>query len=152
MKRKSAKLNKLVENLKHAKGFSRLQEHTFGNQTKSLYSNMITETPDGDILFVRPETLSMPEEREFLEYVLDDINHNRYSNFSDSEFEKMKKENDVRYYRVPLDIASNMTENSTKGLIETIKDVFRYLNPKYAWQKAREKAEGIFEAQKDVRQ
>mgnify|MGYP007054411581 FL=1 len=121
-------------------------------QTKSLYSNMITETPDGDILFVRPETLSMPEEREFLEYVLDDINHNRYSNFSDSEFEKMKKENDVRYYRVPLDIASNMTENSTKGLIETIKDVFRYLNPKYAWQKAREKAEGIFEAQKDVRQ
>lgn len=152
MKIKANKVRELVDKLKAAKNFTGFSERTFGNQT-SLYTNMTYMTPDGDFLFKKPEDLSMPEEREFLEFVLNEINRNRYSNFSDVELEKMKNENDVRYYRVPLDIASSSSKHQySQGMMQTIKDVFRYLNPSYAWKKARQKMEGIFEAEADIHQ
>ena len=151
MQRKMIKISKLVENLKKAKGFGSLQTHALGNQT-DLYANMTQHTPDGDFVFVDPSTLDTQEERDFLEFVLNEINHNRYSNYTESELQKMRDEHDIRYFRVPLEVASESSKHSQKGLLSNIKEIFRYLNPKYAWEQARMKAEGVFEASKDLKQ
>lgn len=152
MQRKQVKVSQLVTKLKEAKGFGSLQAHTLGNQT-NLYANMTKQTSDGDFVFVDPNTLSTQEERDFLEFVLEEINGNRYSNFSKQELAEMRQNGDVRYFRVPLEYASDSSRDAYGGGFgEQIKEVFRYLNPKYAWEKARQKAEGIFEAKRDVKQ
>jgi len=43
-----------------------------------LYSNLYKETPDGDLLFKKPEEIVDTAERELLEYALEKINKNRF--------------------------------------------------------------------------
>jgi hypothetical protein len=46
----------------------------------------------------------------------------------------MRDEHDIRYFRVPLEVASESSKYSQKDLLSNIKEIFRYLNPKYAWE------------------
>jgi len=94
-----AKVRELEEKLKKSKSFSYLKERLYGNKI-NLYRNMTYYNDRGDWLFKRPEELSDPVEREFLEFTLETINKNRYGNKKD--LETWKRTGDPRYYRVPL--------------------------------------------------
>ena len=64
----------------------------------------------------------------------------------------MRDNNDVEYYRVPLARGSEDSIASTSGLLATLRAKLNYLNPKKAFQVAREKMEGIFNADDSVEQ
>lgn len=138
---------KLVNDLKKEKQFGAIKENTFGNQT-SLYENMYKFTENGDFVFVNPNTLQGAE-RKFLEYTLYKINKNRF-NKTDEELQKMAENNDISYYRVPLARGSQDSVAATRGLFRALRDKLRYLQPNVAFQAAREKVEGIFNAEKDT--
>ncbi len=145
MQKEKVEITRLIRNLKRQKSFGKLEERTIGNQV-SLYENMTEVTADGDFMFKNPNRLQGAE-REFLEYCLYKINKNRYPLMTDEELQKMKETDDVRYYRVPLARGSDDSLVSTVGLLSALKGKLRYLMPSVAFKKAREKLEGIFNAE-----
>lgn len=148
IQQKKPKIQELLKKLKEEKQFGALKENTIGNQV-SLYENMFREyTPGGDFLFKNPNEL-YGAEREFLEYVLDTINRNRYP-LTDEELENMKNSDDPKYYRVPLAVGGEDSIASSRGLLQAFRAKLSYLNPKVAFQKAREKVEGVFNADEDI--
>ena len=147
IQREKPKILKLVEKLKKEKGFGALSENTIGNQA-SLYSNMF-RTEGEDLLFKNPSQL-YGAEKEFLEYALDKINRNRFPGRTDEEYEQMKNSDNVEYYRVPLAKGGEDSIASTSGLLNSLRAKLSYLNPKKAFQVAREKVEGIFNADEDI--
>jgi hypothetical protein len=116
-----------------------------------LYSDLYRTTPEGDILFKRPEDVASPASRKLLEYALDEINAKRFANKSPEDIEKMKKSGDDRYYRVPLAKGGSDTTVSVSGMMTMLKEKLRSFNPKVAFRRAREKVEGIFNADEDVK-
>lgn len=149
MQRKRAKVQKLVQNLKKSKGFGSIYESTIGNQV-SLYSNLYEETPEGDLLFKNPKNVADPAEREFLEYALQEINNARHRDKTQEEIEEMKNSGDPRYYRVPLALGGSDSVASVSGMMEMLKAKLSYLNPKTAFERARKKVEGIYEAEEST--
>ena len=145
MNRRNAQLRKLVKKLKEEKGFGYLQNNISGNAT-NLYANMIEER-NGDLLFVRPETLHGAE-REFLEYVLEVINENRYPN-DKANFENWKQNGDARYYRVPLMRASDASKMSTSGNMKALKAKAKTWTIQGAWQEMKERAQGFLSAEEE---
>ena len=142
---------KLVENLKKEAGFGAITENTIGNQV-SLYKNMFQDyQAGGDFLFKNPDQLNGAE-KEFLEFALYRINKNRFPKKTEEELQQMRDNNDVEYYRVPLARGSEDSIASTSGLLATLRAKLNYLNPKKAFQIAREKMEGIFNADDSVEQ
>ena len=137
--RRNAKLRQLVKKLKEEKGYGYLRNNLTGNPTE-LYKNMIEER-NGDLLFVNPDKLHGAE-REFLEYVLEVINENRYPG-EKANFETWKRNGDVRYYRVPLMRASDASKMSTSGNFKALADRMRTWTIKGAWQEMKEKAQGF---------
>jgi len=97
-----------------------------------MYKNMTRVSEDGDLLFVKPEELHSKAEREFLEYALDIINHDRYATESEENLKKWKEDGDIRYYRVPLMDASFGSLISTTNIGNTIKDRLKDWLPKNA--------------------
>lgn len=149
LQRSRATILKYVENLKKAHNFGWLADNTVGNYT-DLYKNFYKETSDGDFLFVNPNTLPIKEDREFLEYALDVINRNRFPNKTKEELEAMKKGNSVEYYRVPLVLGKSDTAASVAGLSAMLKSKLTFLQPKKAFERARQRVEGIFNAEEDL--
>ena len=149
MQRKRVKVQKLVENLKKSKGFSSLYENTIGNQA-ALYSDLYEETPEGDLLFKNPKNVSDQASREFLEYALEEINAARLPN--STEREELKNSGDPRYYRVPLALGGSDSVASVSGMMEMLKAKLSYLNPKTAFERARKRIEGIYEAEENTEQ
>lgn len=139
MNRRNAKLRKLVQNLKDEKNFGYVKNNLTGNQT-SLYENMIEER-NGDLVFVNPDTLHGAE-KEFLEYALEVINENRYPN-DKANFASWKKNNDLRYYRVPLLRASDASKMHTNGNMKALADSMRTWTIKGAMQELKEKTQGF---------
>ena len=145
------KIQKLVQNLKKEAGFGGFQENTVGNQV-DLYKNMFRDyQKGGDFLFKNPSLLHGAE-REFLEYALEKINKNRFPSKTDEELEQMKNSDDVEYYRVPLARGSEDSIASTQGLLATLRAKLNNWNPKKAFQRAREKVEGIFNSEDSIEQ
>lgn len=138
-------IRKLVEDLKQEKGFNLLQENTIGNQT-NLYSNMTEVTPDGDFMFKNPERLQGAE-RKFLEYVLNVINKNRFPDKTGEELQKMRENDDPRYYRVPLAQGGLDSVSSSQGMLSALKAKLSYLAPKQAYMRAQRTVEGVFNAE-----
>ena len=147
MQRKRAKVQKLVENLKKSKSFGSIYENTIGNQA-ALYSDLYRETPEGDLLFKNPKNVSDQASREFLEYALEEINAARLPN--SVEREELKNSDDPRYYRVPLALGGSDSVASVNGMMEMLKAKLSYLNPKTAFERARKKIEGIYEAEEST--
>lgn len=148
MQRKKLEYQKYFDEFKASKGFDKFKENIGFNQV-DLYQNLYHVTPEGDLLFKDLRQLSDPAERKFLEFVLDEINKNRYPDLSDEMRQNKKDTYDVEYYRVPLARGNADSIVSSKGLLELFKEKIRTLNPKNAFQKAREKMEGIYNAQDD---
>lgn len=105
----------------------------------------------GDFLFKNPDQLNGAE-KEFLEFALYRINKNRFPKKTEEELQQMRDNNDIEYYRVPLARGSEDSIASTSGLLATLRAKLNYLNPKKAFQIAREKMEGIFNADDSVEQ
>ena len=149
IQREKTKIFKLVEKLKKEKGFNAISENTIGNQT-SLYSNMFRPyIKGGDFLFKNPKEL-YGAEKELLEFALDKINRNRFPGKTDEEYESMKNSDNVEYYRVPLAKGNEDSIASTSGLLNAFRAKLSKLNPKTAFQNAREKIEGIFNSDEDI--
>lgn len=140
-------LDKYINKLKKAKGFNLLQENTIGNQA-NLYSNMVEQTEDGDFVFKNPSRL-VGEEKEFLEFTLETINKRRHPTWSQDEMQKRKDSNDREYYRVPLARGNIDSQVASQGLFKMLKNRLQSLNPRVAFQRSREKLEGIFNATQD---
>lgn len=140
MSRKVVKLRAMVDKLKKSKGFGTLSSMTVGNQA-SLYKNMIKETPEGDLVFVDPETLYDPVEKEFLEYTLEVINENRIPSKTDRE--RAKRTKSFEYYRVPLTQGDNQTVASVDGLMGMLKNKLSSWSPKEVFTRAQRKLEGM---------
>ena len=139
MNRKNAKLRQLVKKLKEEKNFGYIRNNLTGNPT-SLYENMIEER-NGDLVFVNPDTLHGTE-KEFLEYILELINENRYPT-EKANFETWKYNGDLRYYRVPLMRASSGSKMSTDGNMKALADRMRTWTVKGAMQELKEKTQGF---------
>lgn len=146
MEEPKSKVRELVEKLKKSKGFNYLKERTTGNQA-SLYKNMFRYTEDGDILFKNPDSptagLESNEEREFLRYVLTEINKRRFSDRTEGEIEELKNNSDSIYYRVPLAAGNMASMASVKGMLQAAKDKFQDWNPKTIVKRAKIKMEGF---------
>lgn len=140
-----SKIRELEENLKKSKGFSYLKERLYGNKV-NLYKNMTYYDDKGDWLFKRPEELSDPAEREFLEYALELINKNRYG--ENKNLEKWKQNGDVKYYRVPLLAGGKVLQVS--DMWTTLKDKLRNLRPKAVLERAKEKIQNSLNEDSDA--
>lgn len=136
MQREKVDIAKLVKKLKAEK------QKGFELSHVPLYENMTYVSSDGDFLFKNPNNLHGAE-KEFLEFLLDKINKNR---FPQSDLEMMKRNNDPEYYRVPLARGGSDSVVATKGLLSMLKSKLRYLNPKTAYEISRQKLEGLFNA------
>ena len=112
---------------------------------------MTYTAPDGDFLFVNPDTLHGAE-KEFLEHALDVINKNRYPSQTEATLERWKQSNDVRYYRVPLMAASDASKMSTSQMTRVLKDRLKKWSPKNALQELEEKAMGFFNEEQSANQ
>jgi hypothetical protein len=83
--------------------------------------DMTEVTPDGDFVFVNPNTLTGAK-RKFLEYALDTINRDRWPN-DHANLELWKNSNDRRYYRVPLLAASTGSKLKTNNLLGSLRAI-----------------------------
>ena len=108
-----------------------------------LYKDMTYVDNDGEFLFVNPDKLTGAK-KAFLEHALDVINKNRFPSSAQATLDSWKKNNDVRYYRVPLMAASDSSRLSTTGIRETIKDKLLKWTPKNALREMEEKLLGFF--------
>lgn len=140
VQRYTAKIRQLTENLKREKGINSLSANV-ANQT-TMYKNMY-KWVDGDLYFIRPEEAHSQAEKEFLEYILNVINHNRYP-YSDEQLNRMKANGDPKYYRVPIAQGGTDSIASENGLMDLLKAKLSFLSPKVAWRRAQEKVEGVF--------
>lgn len=144
---KNVKIRKLVQNLKDEKSMGAISENTFGNQA-NLYKNMYKETIDGDIIFVNPNTL-YGAEKEFLTFMLDEINKDRFPNKTQSARDQMRDSGDPAYYRVPLCVGGFDSLASEQGLMSMFKSKLQYFLPAKAWEMAKQKLEGVFNDEKE---
>ena len=142
MQEPRAKVRELVKKLKEAKSFGSLQEYTFGNQA-NLYKDMIRINSDGDLLFKSPDEVYTQAEKDFLNYILDVINKNRFPFKTKQQLEQMKQSKDIFYYRVPLAIGDLQSRASVDGLLEAFKDRLRSFNPKVLLERSKDRLEGI---------
>lgn len=126
--RRSYKNQEMVEKLKRAQGFSSMDEK-FKNQT-SLYDGMTYVDADGDFMFVNPNTLTGAR-KEFLEYVLTEINKDRFPD-DEANFEDWKNSGKKEYYRVPLLAASRGSKMHTSNLLQDLKDRCKNWTPSTA--------------------
>ena len=149
IQKEKPKIQKLIENLKKEKQFGAISENTIGNQT-SLYKNLFREYKrGGDFLFKNPNELRGAE-KDLLEYALEIINKNRYPDMTDEEIQRMRGSDDPKYFRVPLAKGGEDSIASSRGLLAALRAKLSYINPKKAFELARQKVEGVFNADEDI--
>lgn len=140
----TATLRQKTENLKKHKQFGWIQKRT-SNQT-SLYENMTRYTDDGNLLFTYVDEVIDPVERDYLEYVLNIINKNRFGDFySDEQLEQMKKNHDIQYYQVPLAKAEFETRAYGNKLLKSLGERLKNFSPSEAWKDFQESTQGLFD-------
>ena len=145
IQRKKNEMQKVFDKYKEYKGWNYLKENVGFNQV-DLYKDLYYESPEGDLLFKDLRQLNEVE-REFLEYVLEEINKERHPDWT-SEIRKIKRDSyDIEYYRVPLARGESDSIVSSRGLLSLLKEKIQNWDPRVILRKAREKAEGIYEAQ-----
>lgn len=149
MQVKNSKLREMIRKLKDESELGSFAEATIANQA-SLYSDMIEETPDGDLLFVNPNRL-VGAKREFLEYVLQEINKDRFKGCTQEELDEMKRNYSIDYYRVPLALGSDDSIAAARGISGMLREKFRGLIPKVAFERAQQKIEGVLNFDADER-
>lgn len=135
-------LRKLMEELKKEANYGWVSNNITGNAT-SLFDGMITTVPNGDVLFVNPNTLTGAR-KKLLEFALDQINRNRYPTASEEELKDMKNSYNVRYYRVPLMKASTASKRNAEGIVAATRERLKTWKPAEALRDTREKLEGFF--------
>lgn len=143
MQKPKAEIRQFVDAIKAEHSYGYLQEHTIGNAA-SLYSKMIRETQDGNILFKNVNDTDLSEnERKFLKYALKTINKNRFPTRTDQELKMMEDNGSVEYYQIPLAKGDFTSKAATDGLLEAFKDKLKELNPRESIKRAKDKLEGI---------
>lgn len=154
LQRKKLRIQKEVLEYKQAKGLTAIKDNLGFNQV-DIYNDLIEEitTPDGtDLVFKDLSSLTDPAEKKFLTFVLEEINANRFPLKSESELAAMRDSYNIEYYRVPLAKGGAASQVSSRGLLALIKDKLKSWNPKVAFQRARDKAEGIYNAQETTKE
>lgn len=154
MQRRKAVIQEKVNKFKKAKGATAAALNIGMNQV-DLYKNLFEEvkTEEGtDLMFKNLRSVSDLAEHEFLEFVLDEINRNRFPLKADSELEAMKNSYDTEYYRVPLAKGGTDSQVSSRGLLTMFRDRLKSWNPKVAFQRARDKVEGIYNSDEDLKE
>ena len=142
MTSKVAQLRNATEELKRAKGYYGVAQYV-GNAT-NMYKNM-TEMVDGDLLFKDLNSIKDPAEKKYLKLVLEIINENRFGGkISKEELELWRDTHDLRYYRVPLVIGSQESQDSIEGYRKGFTERLKRFNPKNALSELRAATEGIF--------
>ena len=148
MQRVKTKIQKLVAALKKEKQFGIIKENTVGNQA-SLYSKMYKVSPNGDFVFVNPNTLEGAE-KEFLENALYMINKNRFPGRTDEELRRMQENDDIKYYRVPLSKGGLDSLVSTEGMMKVLRDKLSFLIPAKAIDRIKSKIKGVLNAEEEA--
>lgn len=143
LQRKKIQVTKLVEDVKKETGFGTIQESTIGNQV-NLYMDMYEETADGNFLFKNPNRLQGAK-RKLLEYALQEINSRRFSDKTQEELDKMRDNDAIEYYEVPLAIGGSDSVASTQGMLSMLRAKLSYLNPTTAFERAQKKVQGVYE-------
>jgi hypothetical protein len=120
-----------VEQLKKDSGYNSFIEHTVGNQT-SLYEGMTFYSPEGNLLFSNPWDDSdvrvremSPKQRDFLKYVILEVNKSRYPDLSENQIKEKIVSRDEQFFQVPLIKASFASEVNTDGWLGWLKNRFR---------------------------
>ena len=149
LQNEKAYINKLINKLKQEKNFNLIKERTYGNAV-DLYSNLYRISADGDFLFKHINDVEGAE-KELLKYSLCKINKNRFPNHTDEQLKTMEENGDLSYYRVPLARGNQDSVASTRGLLSVFKSKLHYLLPQNAIKLAREKAEGLFNSEEDIK-
>ena len=147
------RIRKALDKFKAAKGYTAAMLNLGANQV-NIYKNLIIEVPTEqgtDLMFQDINNITDPNEKEFLEFVLDEINKDRFPNMSETEREQRKNSYDTQYYRVPLARGGADSQISSKGLMALFRDKIHSWNPKVAFQRAREKIEGIYNAEETTK-
>lgn len=148
MQRRNVKLRNLVQKVKDQMSMGAISENTIGNQV-SLYSKMYERTSDGDLVFVNPNTLEGAQ-KEFLEFLLEEINKDRFPTYTKAQLEALKNNGSPSYYQVPLCVGGFDSTASEKGLLSMLKAKLSYLHPAKAWDLAKKKVEGIFNQEENT--
>lgn len=142
----NAELRKKLNALKQHKKYTWLYTRTVGNQT-DLYENMF-DKEHGKFLFKNPwdSNVDLDDyERDFLQFVVLQINKNRYNDVKSLEdlFAKMEKDGNEVILRVPLTEGTTASKVSVEGLLETLKMKLEALSPTNIKNTAKEKIEGF---------
>lgn len=149
-----AKIRKLINNLKEEKGYSYLDSATLGNPVKLFEKMIYRDSNTGDLMltYINDPKLSKAE-KEFLDYFLYKVNRNRMSpSITDEQLEKLKQNNDLNYYRLPLAIGTTESKVAVDGLLKAIKDkLYVFAHPKEALQRMRDTLEGINQREEEKR-
>ena len=130
-----------VEDLKRDAGYSGLLEHTVGNQT-SLYEGMTYFHDNGNLLFRNPWNDSdpvvaamSPKRREFLKYVLLEINKNKHPKDTEEDIKERRRSNVSEFFEVPLIEASFASKVNTDGWLGWLKNRFKMFTSKENFKK-----------------
>ena len=150
MSSKVAQIRKATEELKTEAGYRGLTQLQ-GNAT-DLYKNMTYVDSNGDLLFTRLDSSTLTTaERKYLKLILELINENRFGGKkSKAELERMRDSGDIRYYRVPLCLATAESRDSVIGLQRGLKERLDRFHPTKALAEIRAAVEGIFEEDNSV--
>lgn len=140
--RKKSEIDKLVEAVKNEANFGYFQENIGFNQT-TLYKDLFDQDAEekGDLMFVRLDKVAGAK-RDFLEYILKEINNDR---FGEVEAKRLLDNDSDEYYQVPLARGSIDSTASARGMLASLKESLKSLNPHIFVKKAEEKIEGIRE-------
>lgn len=135
--REKATLDKLIEAVKEESNFNYIVENLGANQV-DLYKDMYEER-DGDLFFKHPNEVVGPAKQALLEYALKRINQDRYGD----DAETLLKNDDPRYYRVPLARGSKDSAVSTRGLLKGLREKLKEYSPKAVYARQQQKLEGL---------
>lgn len=151
MQKSNLEIRKHVDEYKKHKGMGYWQENLGANQA-NLYKGLIETINVGDnrkdLMFKNINSCVDESERKFLRFVLETINRKRW-NWSEEELQQRIDNYDPECYRVPLTKGKLDSKVSEKGLLKLLKLKLSSWNPKVIFQKMRQKAEGIFNAESD---
>lgn len=136
------KVRDVVEKLKKSKSYGWLAQNTIGNET-SIFKNMFRKMDD-DLVIKNINDLNTKEEKEFAKFFLRTVNRNRFPGKSELELDKMEREDNIEYYRVPLAKGDLGSDVAMRGLFTSLKDRLKNWTPANALKVAREKMEGFF--------
>ena len=142
-----------TNDFKNESHFYQIQESTIGNQA-SLYKKLTKINEHGNWVFKTPSDPSLNNaEIKYLNFVLKNINSNRFNTLSESSMQDLIDNTNSEYYWVPMHRGDVQSLVSTDGMLTTAKKLLGRMSPKNIAREARLKAEGIFDPdqQKDYK-